>query len=100
MGLPAAVKIAQAKLDPKMQKAFARDYSRRKKSLLVAYVSWLLLGWHYLYLGKVALQFAFWFTGGGFLARWLIDLVRLPGVVARRNEDVARELMAQYCMMV
>jgi hypothetical protein len=30
MGLPAAVKIAQAKLDPKMQKAFARDYSRRK----------------------------------------------------------------------
>ena len=99
MGLPEAVKTARAKLDPKMQKAFTRDYSRRKKSLLVAYIAWLLLGWHYLYLGKVGVQFAFWFTAGGLFLWWVLDLIRLPGVVARHNEDVARELMAQYRMM-
>ena len=99
MGLPKAVKTAREKLDPDMQKEFSRDFSRRKKSLLIAYIAWLLLGWHYLYLGKVGLQFAFWFTAGGFLLWWILDLIRLPGVVARRNEDVARELMAQYCMM-
>ena len=37
------LKTARAKLDPDMQKEFSRDYSRRKKSLLVAYIAWLLL---------------------------------------------------------
>jgi hypothetical protein len=59
MGLPEAVRIASAKLDPKMQKAFARDFAKRKKSLIGACVAWLFLGWHYLYLGKIGLQFAF-----------------------------------------
>jgi len=26
----------------------------------------------------------------------LIDLFRIPGLVERKNEDIARELMAQY----
>jgi len=95
MGLPAGVKAAQAKLDPKLQEAFARDYARRRKSLLIAYLL-CLLGWHYLYLGKISLQFAFWITLGGFLVWGLVDLFRLPGMVARRNEETAWALMSQY----
>jgi hypothetical protein len=97
--LPPAVEAGKAKLAPEMQSAFVRDFGLRRKSLLVAYITWLLLGWHYLYLGKIGLQFAFWFTGGGLLVWWLIDLFRMPGVVARRNEDVAREMMVQYKLM-
>jgi hypothetical protein len=99
VGLPVAVKAAHAKLDPKMRKAFARDYSKRRKSLLFAYLAWFLLGWHYLYLKRVGLQFAIWFTLGGFLVRWLLDFFRLPGLVGRLNEDTARELMVRYRAM-
>ena len=99
MGLPAAIKVAQTKLDPKMQYAFARDYSKRKKSLLFAYLAWFLLGWHYLYLKRVGLQFASWLTLGGFFVWWLLDFFRLPGLVRRLNEDTARELMVQYRAM-
>ncbi len=97
--MPDAVYAAHAKLNPEMQEAFGHDYVRRRKSLLLAYIAWLLLGWHYLYLGKVGLQFAFWFTAGGFFVWWFLDLFRLPGVVARHNDDVALQLMAQYRMI-
>jgi TM2 domain len=99
MGLPRVVTAAAAKLDPAARKSFHRDYARRRKSLAVAYLAWLLLGWHYLYLGRIGLQLAFWLTAGGFVVWWLIDLFRLPGVVGRHNEDLARELVAQYRAM-
>jgi hypothetical protein len=35
-------------------------------------------------------------TLGGLLVWWFIDLFRLPGVVARHNEDVARALIVEY----
>ncbi len=95
MGLPAAIKAEQAKLDPDAQQAFERDYTRRRKSLLIA-VLLCLLGWHYLYLGKIGLQFLFWITLGGFLVWGLVDLFRLPGMVAKQNEGIAWDLMSQY----
>jgi TM2 domain-containing membrane protein YozV len=100
VGIPAVVKVGYSKLDPKMQRAFDRDLRRRRKSLLLAFLAWFFLGWHYLYLGKIGLQFAFWFTFGGFLLWWLLDLLRLPGLVGRTNDDAARELMAQYLLLI
>ena len=99
MALPSSVTIALAKLEPEFQQAFQREYSKRRKSLFMAYVAWFLLGWHYLYLGKIGLQFAFWFTAGGFLVWWVLDFFRLPGVVSRLNEDTALELMTQIKTM-
>jgi hypothetical protein len=95
MGLPASVKALQEKIDPEMRNAFARDYSRRRKKLLIAYLLFLL-GWHYLYLGKLGLQVAFLITLGGFFLWGLVDLFRLPGMVARINEGIARELATLY----
>ena len=99
MGVPSTVKAALGKLDPAQQKAYKRDYGRRRKSTLVAYIAWLLLGWHYLYMGKVGMQFAFWFTFCFLVVGWFIDFFRIPGMVSRHNEDLARELMAQHKLM-
>ena len=95
MGLPASIKGELFKLDPKIQEEFTRKYTRRSKSLLIAYLL-CLIGWHYLYLGKIALQIAFLTTMAGFLIWGLVDLFRLPRMVARQNEGIAREVMSEY----
>jgi hypothetical protein len=95
MGLPSPVNAALST----QQKAFRRDYASRSKSIFVAYLAWFLLGWHYLYLGRVGIQFAFWFTAGFFIVGWVIHFFRVPRLVARYNEDIARELMTQHKMM-
>jgi hypothetical protein len=95
MRLPKGVEEALAKLDPSLRQAFVRDYLRRRKLLLIAYLLWLL-GWHYLYLGKIGPQLAFLLTVGGFLVWAIVDLFRLPGMVARYNEAVVSELLSFY----
>ena len=83
-------------MSPEAQSHVKRDYSSRRKSMLFAYLAWFILGWHYLYLKRVALQFAFWFTFGGLLVWWVVDFFRVWGLVKNMNEDLARELMVQY----
>ena len=99
MALPPSVKNALAKMPRDEQKAFKSEYGRLQKSTLLAYLAWLLLGWHYLYMGRVGMQFAFWFTVGGLGFWWLLDVVRVPGIVAKHNEELARHLMSQHKMI-
>lgn len=76
-----------------------RDYEVRKKSAFFTYFFWFFFGFHYLYLGRIGIQLIYWLTIGGFGFWMLIDLFRIPGMVERKNEDIARELMAQYQAM-
>jgi len=46
-----------------------------------------------LYTRQVGLQFAFWFTLGGFGIWWLVDLFRMPSIVRGCNEQIAREAL-------
>lgn len=78
------------------QRAYRRDYSRRRKSIVTAYLAWLFLGWHYLYFGKVGLQFAFWLTGGWLVVGWIIDFFRIPGMITAHNNALGLELLGQY----
>jgi len=96
MEIPTSLKPVFEKLSPEAQISVKRDYAKREKSMAFAYLAWLLLGWHYLYLKRVGLQLAFWLTLGGFFVWWFIDLFRVAGLVNRMNEDTARELMVQY----
>ncbi|HMZ56217.1 MAG TPA: TM2 domain-containing protein [Nitrospira sp.] len=96
MGLPTSLNPVFEKLPPEAQISVKRDFDNRSKSMLVAYLAWFFLGWHYLYLKRVGLQIAFWLTLGGFGLWWLVDLFRVAGIVNRMNEDAARELMVQY----
>ena len=72
------------------------DYEYRKKSGLIAYILWFFFGFHYLYLGRIGIQLIYWLTIGGFGFWALIDLFRISGMIERKNEDILRELMAQY----
>jgi len=99
MALPPSVKNAKAGLTKDQQRAFNQELSRDSKSVVMAYVAWLLLGWHYLYLGRVGMQFAFWFTGCFLIVGWFVDFFRIPGMVKKHNDETARRLMTQHKMM-
>jgi TM2 domain-containing membrane protein YozV len=60
------------------------------RSTGIAYLCWLLFGSHYLYLGRFGTQILFWislFLVVGWLW-WIIDLFRIPGLVARANLEM------------
>lgn len=88
--LPPSVQGVVAKMDPETQTTFFNELGRKRKSLPTAYL-FGTVGWHYLYLGKVGLQFAFWLTGGGGFVWWFADLFRMPSLVRDFNEQCARE---------
>lgn len=74
---------------------FDAEYNRRSKSSFAGYAFWVLFGFHYLYLKSVGTQFFFWITLGGFGFWWLIDLFRVPGMVADYNRSVALDIIQQ-----
>jgi len=77
------------------KKSFKKQFSRRRKSGFVSYFAWFFLGWHYAYLGKWGVQIIYWLTGGGFLIWMLIDLFRMPWIVASVNAKIAYEVMEE-----
>ncbi len=99
MSIPYALQGVFLSLPPNTQSLVLRDYEVRKKSTFFAYFFWFFFGFHYLYLGRIGIQLIYWLTIGGFGFWMLIDLFRIPGMVERKNEDIARELMAQYQAM-
>jgi len=58
---------------------------RNLKDALTAYLYWICLGSHYSYLDNMRTQVIFWCTLGGIGIWWLIDLVRIPGMVSDYN---------------
>jgi TM2 domain-containing membrane protein YozV len=96
MTIPYALQAVFQSLPANTQALVWRDYEVRKKSCFFAYFFWFFFGFHYLYLGRIGIQLIYWLTFGGFGLWMFIDLFRIPGMVERKNEDIARELMAQY----
>lgn len=62
------------------------------KSVGTAYLFLLLVGAHYAYLNKWALQILFWITLGGFFIWWLIDLLLLRAKVHKHNAPIFQQL--------
>jgi len=93
--LPAMVRNELAKLSAQRQQEFVEEYNRKKKSLTLAYLLMLplCLFLYYGYIHRWGLQFLFWFTGGGFIIWWFIDLFRLPTLIKNYNMDIANEVM-------
>ncbi len=90
--LPPTIQHTVSQMDPMSQNAFFNEFQKKRKKLSVAYVLWLF-GFHYLYLGKVGLFFAYWLTAGG-LGIWAIaDLFRMPSIVRSANEGNARDAL-------
>jgi len=91
--LPAMVRNELVKLPPQKQEEFIEEYRRKAKSVGIAYILWLLLGWHYVYLRKWGIQILFWLTLGGLFIWWLIDAFRIPGMIRDYNKDVAVDVL-------
>lgn len=91
--LPPSVQHVVAQMDGGTQAAFFNEYDRKKKRKSIGYLAWFFLAWHYLYARKVGMQFAFWFTLGGFGLWWFVDLFRMPSIIRSVNEQMAREAL-------
>ena len=87
--------LRKDRLTKEEQLAYKQEISHRRKSVLVAYLAWLLLGWHYAYVGKWGWQCLYWFTGAGLLIWMVIDFFRIPGIVGGYNETVADTVTSQ-----
>ena len=64
----------------------------KMKSTGKAYIFFIFLGMHYLYLGKIGTQILFWITGGGLLIWAVIDLFRMSSIVDSHNKEILKEL--------
>ena len=91
--LPPSVQHVIVQMDAMTQSAFFNEYEAKKKKKFIGYLAWFFFGWHYLYVGKTGLQFAFWFTFGGFGFWTFVDLFRMPSIIRSANEVVARQAL-------
>lgn len=92
-------KLRRNRFSGEEKAAFRQELARRRKSTLVAYLAWLLLGWHYAYVGKWGLQLLYWITLGGCGLWILLDFFRMPGIVARYNEEVTDTITTQVAAL-
>lgn len=90
--VPDAVLRKLNDMDESAQLGFAEEFSRNKKSPLLAFLL-VGAGLHYAYLGRVWLTLFFLFTMGGFGIWWLIDIFRVFGMVRDRNRSVAIQVL-------
>jgi len=100
--LPFSVTAQLSELPEEAQKEFFDEYNRNSKSLTVSYLLQFFGGFHYIYMGKVGLQILFWLSqlvGIGALW-WVIDLFRMPTMIAENNnkmaEETLRSIMLKY----
>ena len=91
--LPASLQNVVSKMKPEAQNAFFIEYGSRRRKVWVSYIAWMAFGFHYLYNRKVGVQFLFWFTLGAVGIWWLVDLFRMPSIVAEANSVIAREIV-------
>lgn len=97
--LPFAVNAQVATLPEDLQKEFLKEYNRRSKNIIIPYVLHFFFPAHYLYLDKVLMQILFWMTFGGLGLWWLIDIFRMPGLVKKRNAEIADEVLRHVLLM-
>jgi hypothetical protein len=91
--LPAMVRNELANLSPQKQEEFLEEYKRKRKSIGVAYLCWILFGLHYAYIKNWGMQVLFWLTLGGLWIWWIVDIFRIPGMINNYNKDMAIDIM-------
>lgn len=90
---PTFVTTQLAKMSQEGRDMFYAEYNQRSKSVIVAYLAWLCLGWHYVYTKNWFLQLLYWATLGGMFIWMSIDLFRMPRIVRSYNRKVAVQIL-------
>lgn len=84
------------KMCPENQIQFQEVYLKRNKSLFLAYLCLFFLpSTHYAFMGRWQLQFLFWFTLGGALIWWMVDLYRLPKLINDVNAQFQQKVLME-----
>lgn len=94
--LPSSVRQSVLKLDIQKQAHFADDYTRKRKKIAVAYLTWILCYAHNVYLERgVGMWFLQILSCMAFIGlAWVVyDLFIIPGKVRDLNEDIARSIL-------
>lgn len=77
--------------------AVAAQLEGERKKRRYAYLAWLCLGSHHLYLQRPIRQVFFWLTLGGLLVWWVTDLFRIPEQVQKYNQRaIAKHLKSLH----
>ncbi|NIZ19943.1 TM2 domain-containing protein [Entomospira culicis] len=92
--LPSSVKTAVGQLPSEKQAIFEEDFKKKMKNPIIGLLLAIFLpGWSFIYLGKIGLAFAFWFTAGGMGIWWIIDIATVMKKITEYNEDQAKTIM-------
>lgn len=86
-------------LSAEQQQIFDDEFTRRKRSVGTAYILWFFLGWHYAYVNKWALLLLYIITLGGFAIWAIVDLFRIPKIIADYNNTLAVEILRDITLM-
>lgn len=86
-------------LNSDQQRIFIDEFEKRKKSVGISYLLWFFMGWHYAYLNKWGWLILYILTLGGFFIWAVIDLFRIPTLVARYNNDLALGILRDISIM-
>ncbi len=81
-----------AELPEQLQAEFVREYRANAKSRELAYLLWFA-GLHYAYFGKWRWLAYFWLAALPVFIWWIIDGLRLPGMVRSHNLRLARDIL-------
>lgn len=94
--LPESIRNELATMPQREQEAFLKAFRDRSASLVMAYLTSLIYC-HYALLGRWAMTGWMWlslFVAGTLgLIWWLIDLIRMPGMVREHNHRVAADIV-------
>ena len=95
--LPIMVRSEFAKMDVLSQAEFLGEYQRRRKGLALAYFA-SFLSLHYAYVGRFGLTLLCWLVGLltmgiALVIWWIIDLFRMPSIIANKNADIAIDVL-------
>ena len=75
-----------------------KQYKKKRKSLFLAYLCWIMIGMHYGYMRKWSTQMIYWVTGAGFFVWMFIDMFRIPGIVNAHNEELLEDIIMKLKM--
>lgn len=94
--LPLVVTSRLSNFSESEKRAYFEEFDRKKKSVFVAYLLLIPLGWHYAYLRKWGLQALCIVSLWGLLIWWIIDWFRVPSLVRNFNKDLSIELLNNF----
>ena len=97
--LPSSVSTSLGKMPEDKQMIFEEEFTKKMKKPGIAFMWIFIFGVQYFYLGKIGIQFLYWFTLGGLWIWALVDMFTIWKRVKEMNEEIAKTLLRDMKIM-